>query len=131
MQGLVRCYNPDMTIIAGVLVQQHGKYLLVQEKKQEVYGLWNIPSGHVEEGETNEEAALREGNEETGYTLELTGRPKEYQLEPEKVLFLYSAKVMGGKMKLNKAELIAVNWFSPEEIKKLKLRVPKLKELFV
>lgn len=30
------------------------------------YGMWGLPKGHIEDGETTEEAALREVNEETG-----------------------------------------------------------------
>ena len=52
-------------VVAGCVIQKDGKYLLVQEKQQKVYGLWNLPAGHVDEGETFEEAAIRESQEET------------------------------------------------------------------
>jgi ADP-ribose pyrophosphatase YjhB (NUDIX family) len=35
-------------VVAGVVVKQDGKYLLVQEKKPEAHGLWNLPAGRVE-----------------------------------------------------------------------------------
>jgi len=33
---------------------------------RDAYGKWGLPKGHIEAGETTEEAALREVNEETG-----------------------------------------------------------------
>ncbi|MBW3015595.1 NUDIX domain-containing protein [Candidatus Woesearchaeota archaeon] len=41
------------------------KYLLVKHEKQGG-GHWSFPKGHVEEGETEEQTALREIKEETG-----------------------------------------------------------------
>ncbi len=52
-------------ISAGVLVyreEQPTKYLLLHYPA----GHWDFPKGHVEEGETMEETALRELREETG-----------------------------------------------------------------
>ena len=39
-------------VVAGVLIEKNNKYLLVQEKKEEVRGLWNLPAGHVEVGDS-------------------------------------------------------------------------------
>ena len=58
-------------VVAGVVVEKDSKYLLVQEKKELVYGLWNLPAGKVDEGETVEEAAVREAKEEVGYKVRL------------------------------------------------------------
>jgi len=58
-------------IAAGVVIKQNNKYLLVQERMTSQYGLWNWPAGKVDVGETIEEAAIREGKEETGYDVEL------------------------------------------------------------
>lgn len=38
-------------VIAGCLIEQEGKFLLVQEAKPSAYGLWNTPAGHVDESE--------------------------------------------------------------------------------
>ena len=56
-----------------VAIEYEGKYLLVQEGKQHVYGLWAFPGGKVDVGELLTTSALREIREETGLEIELTG----------------------------------------------------------
>jgi ADP-ribose pyrophosphatase YjhB (NUDIX family) len=49
--------------VATAYVVRGGKTLLLKHKK---LGLWLPPGGHIDEGETPDEAALREVREETG-----------------------------------------------------------------
>lgn len=51
----------------GVVPLFKNKFLLIQHQA----GHWAFPKGHQEEGETREEAALRELNEEAGIECEL------------------------------------------------------------
>ena len=53
----------------AVILNQRKEILLVQEKKENIAGLWNIPSGRVENGESLLYALHREINEETGLKL--------------------------------------------------------------
>lgn len=65
---------PDMrTLRAGVVITQNDRYLLVQENHIAVRGLWNLPAGHLQLGETLPQAIAREVKEETGYSITLTG----------------------------------------------------------
>lgn len=50
-------------VVAGCIIFQEGKYLMVQEKQEKVYGLWNVPAGYVDKGEEVEAAAIREALE--------------------------------------------------------------------
>lgn len=53
---------------SGGIIINNGKYLLVKHKEG---GHWDFPKGHVEEGESEEETALREIYEETGLKVSL------------------------------------------------------------
>lgn len=57
-------WKPHVTVAA--VLEQEGRFLLVEE---EVEGsvVYNQPAGHLEEGESLIEAAVRETLEETGY----------------------------------------------------------------
>lgn len=56
---------------AGGVVTRDGKFLLVQVKNLQGEVLWTFPKGHLEEGETSRDAALREVEEETGFGCEI------------------------------------------------------------
>jgi 8-oxo-dGTP diphosphatase len=119
-----------MIYIAGVLLKKDNKYLLVQEKKLHVYGQWNVPAGRVEKGETLEETAKREGEEETGLRLKLG---KEIFVtpgnSPDKEVHIFTAEILGGEIHWDEEELLDVRWFTTEEIKQLHLRLEALREI--
>ena len=60
-----------MEIIVGGIIEKDNKILMVKEAKQKCYGKWNIPAGHLEDGETIFEGAIREVFEETGCKVKL------------------------------------------------------------
>lgn len=65
-------WPPHITV--ATVVEQDGKYLLVEERdKTSGDMVFNQPAGHLEEGETITAAALRETLEETGWQVELLG----------------------------------------------------------
>lgn len=64
----------EIRLYASVfLVNEQSEVLLVQEGKDAMYGLWNLPGGHVESGESFLESAVRETKEETGLTVRPSG----------------------------------------------------------
>jgi 8-oxo-dGTP pyrophosphatase MutT (NUDIX family) len=66
---------------AGIILIKDGKVLLVQPgaKSLHLEGTVAIPGGHIEDGETPEEAARREFTEETGLVVgSLTEFPNNY-----------------------------------------------------
>ena len=94
----------DREYSAGGVVSRAGKVLLVRVCNLKGEKVWTFPKGHLDEGETPLQAALREVEEETGwrcrklkslltvrYNFERTGRPvakrvRWYLMEPlEKV----------------------------------------------
>lgn len=65
--------NPDALVRAGtavIIVNAAGRILL---EKRSDSGLWGLPGGRIEPGESLIEAALREVREETGLTVEIVG----------------------------------------------------------
>ncbi|NPB05636.1 MAG: NUDIX hydrolase [Aquificae bacterium] len=51
----------------GVVIKDKREVLLIKNPS----GVWTFPKGHIEEGETKEEAALREVKEETNVDAEI------------------------------------------------------------
>jgi 8-oxo-dGTP pyrophosphatase MutT (NUDIX family) len=104
----------ETILAAGGVVTLDGKVLVVRRLR---YGDWSLPKGKLEEGETFEEAALREVLEETGYACNLgepigstsyesRGRPKEvrwFRMEPV------------GDAEPHEAEIDEIRWVTPEE----------------
>jgi len=115
--------NPLATtnIVCGVVLEQGGKYLLVQEKQPRVYGKWNLPSGRVDRGETLEQAAVREAKEETGLDVKL-GRHLHvvHRAVERPVMHAYSATIVGGELKIQESEILDAKWFTYDQIVAMK-----------
>lgn len=60
-------------VAAGVVMEHHGRVLLVRRKLGPRRGLWTLPGGFVDYGEEPAEAAVRECWEETGLRVEIVG----------------------------------------------------------
>ena len=58
---------------ASIAVLRGNSVLLVERSKPPRAGLWSLPGGHIEPGETAAAACLRELAEETGVTATLVG----------------------------------------------------------
>ena len=54
----------------GAVIKDHaGRLLLILRGHEPGKGLWSIPGGRIEPGETDEQAVVREVREETGLTV--------------------------------------------------------------
>ncbi len=104
-------------IVSGVILEKDGKYLLVQEKWEKVYGLWNIPAGHVDQGETIEDAAIREAKEEVGFDVKLISKLLIFQnTAEESVKHIFLASITSGELHFPEDELLDAKWFTLDEI---------------
>jgi ADP-ribose pyrophosphatase YjhB (NUDIX family) len=56
--------------VGAVVTDGRGRLLLIQRGHEPGAGLWSLPGGRVEPGETDAEALVREMEEETGLTVE-------------------------------------------------------------
>jgi mutator protein MutT len=64
---------------AGGIVLDGDRLLMVKVQNLEGEERWTFPKGHIEKGETAEEAALREVEEETGYRCQIGERFERVQ----------------------------------------------------
>lgn len=107
-------------IVAGCIIQKDGKYLLIQEKQERAYGLWNLPLGYVDKGEEIEAAAVREAKEESGYEVELEEKVGIYHENIGRpVKHIFKAHIVGGELKIPEDEILDARWLDYSEIEKL------------
>lgn len=116
-------------VVGGCLIEKDGKYLMVQEDKEEVRGKWNLPAGQIDEGETIEEGAVREAKEESGYDVKLGEKIGLYHESIDsKVIHVFRAEITGGELTSQEGEILDAKWFTYDEISRLndenKLRAP-------
>jgi ADP-ribose pyrophosphatase YjhB (NUDIX family) len=60
---------PEVPCVGGVVHDAAGRLLLVRRGHAPSAGLWSVPGGRVEPGETEEQAVVRELAEETGLAV--------------------------------------------------------------
>jgi len=88
------------------------RYLLIKNRRS---AHWSFPKGHVEEGETDEQAAMREVKEETGidiHILEGFKAKSEYSIQHkiEKVVYIYAATCENPKTSIQEEEIEDYLW---------------------
>ena len=69
--GAIHYVNPKMVV--GALPVWEGRVLLCRRAIEPRHGYWTLPAGFLEVGETMEEGACREANEEANANLRLEG----------------------------------------------------------
>ena len=108
-----------MPVMVGGVIEKNGKFLLVQEAKENCRGKWNLPAGHLEINETLFDGARREIFEETGCKVDLTGLLQiSHRVFEDKIFvgFMFASKLIDEHIDFNKNEILNVKWFSYEEL---------------
>jgi len=62
--GMIHYQNPN--VVVGCIPEWHNQILLCRRDIEPQKGLWTLPAGYLENGETAEDGARRETLEETG-----------------------------------------------------------------
>ena len=118
------CYrNP--TPAAGVLVADRGRLLLVRRKLPPYAGLWSMPAGFMEYGESPSGCAVRETFEETGLRVRLGPLVGVYSGEDDPrthaILIVYRAASFAGRPVAGD-DASEIGWFPLGRLPKLAFR---------
>src|SRR5262245_50960103 len=126
-------HRPLILVAAGVLIVNESGQLLLQQRTDD--GLWGIPGGMLELGESLEDAARREVLEETGLIVDqlelfdvFSGRGMFHRYpngdEAAIVSVVYITKDVSGEILIRNDESVALRYFSGEELKHVPLSAP-------
>jgi 8-oxo-dGTP diphosphatase len=108
--------------VDGVIVEE-GKILLIKRGNEPYKGLWALPGGFVEYGETTEKAVVREVKEETGLLcniVKLVGVYSDPDRDPRghTVSVVYMLKVSTGGVSAGD-DAVKARWFPVDELPEL------------
>lgn len=105
----------------GVVLPRGGGIVLVRRKYEPFAGLWSLPAGFMEYGESPEQTAKREILEETGFKISLEGLVGAYRGADDPrvrvVLLIYRGKILAGRMRAGD-DAAAIDVFSLDQLPK-------------
>jgi 8-oxo-dGTP diphosphatase len=114
--------RPYLAVSAAII--RDGKVLVVRRARNPALGIYTLPGGGVETGETLMQAVTREVREETSLAVEpvaLTGhreaigRDVQGRVERHFVILCFAARWISGEPVLNE-ELDDARWLDPAEL---------------
>ncbi|HEY2138128.1 MAG TPA: NUDIX hydrolase, partial [Xanthobacteraceae bacterium] len=111
--------RPHLAVSAAII--RDGKVLIVRRARPPARGVFTLPGGGVEAGETLHEAIIREVREETALEIEPLGlaghreviaRDGDGKVQRHFVILPFAARWRSGEVVLNE-ELSEAHWFVP------------------
>ena len=118
--------RPYLAVSAAIFRAE--RVLIVRRGVPPMQGIYTLPGGGVELGETLEQAVMREVREETGLAIEplslagyrqVIARDLEGKIERHFVILPFAARYLAGEISLN-AELAEAKWLLPAELSGLR-----------
>jgi ADP-ribose pyrophosphatase YjhB (NUDIX family) len=118
---------PEPTV-GGLIQREDGSVLLCESHKWP--GLYTVPGGHVELGETCEEALVREIREEVGLNIVVKDLlsiqqviyPKEFWKRAHFIFFDYLCTIEGNQTpRVDSYEIQSTIWVNPTDALKLNI----------
>lgn len=119
-----RSYPARPIVAVSAAIVRENRVLIARRARAPAQGVFTLPGGVVEVGETLREAVQREILEETGLTIEpvaLAGyreriaRDRDGKVEQHFVILPFAARWIAGEPVLNE-ELAEVRWLVPSEL---------------
>jgi 8-oxo-dGTP diphosphatase len=123
-----RTYPTRPYLAVSAAIFRDGRVLIVRRARPPAHGLYTLPGGGVELGETLEQAIIREVREETGLAItplalvgfrEALGRDAAGRVERHFVILPFAARWIAGEVALSE-ELAEAHWRKPDELAGLK-----------
>lgn len=111
----------------GVVVDDDRRIVLTARRTFGSELRWGLPKGHLEEGETSQQAAVREVREETGLEVEVVGdlptidywyvvpAGETERVRVHKFVHFFLMRPVGGDPEAHDSETIEVGFFHLEE----------------
>jgi ADP-ribose pyrophosphatase YjhB (NUDIX family) len=91
--GEIHYLNPK--VVVGTVCRWHDRVLLCRRAIEPRAGLWVVPAGYLERGESTEDGARREAFEEAGARLDITGLLAVYNVvRIGQVQLFYGARLL-------------------------------------
>ena len=110
--------------VGAVATDEHGRLLMIKRGHEPGAGLWSIPGGRIEPGETDAQALVREMLEETGLTVEvgrLLGRVRRPFLDGAVIdIGDYAVTVTGGTLRPGD-DAADARWVTATELNSLEI----------
>ncbi|MBW2061936.1 MAG: NUDIX hydrolase [Deltaproteobacteria bacterium] len=111
---IIHYENPKMVV--GCIPEWEDKILLCRRAIEPRYGLWTLPAGYLENGETLSEGVRRETLEEAGARVEVTELYTVFNLiHISQVYLIFRARLLDRDFKPGK-ESLEVRLFGKDEI---------------
>jgi 8-oxo-dGTP diphosphatase len=119
-----RTYPTRPFLAVSAAIFRDGRVLIVRRARPPAHGLYTLPGGGVELGETLEQAVIREVREETALVIEPVGlagfrqaiaRDAGGRVERHFVILPFAARWLAGETSLNE-ELAEAHWLVPAEL---------------
>ena len=106
----------DTKLVVRILIcDSVGRILLQQRASEAGYGMWSLPGGKPDPGESEETAVTRETHEETGLTIEGLRYIDEHSAD-DWTSVLYEATAYRGELTMDERETMGLAWFFPQDI---------------
>lgn len=110
----VHYINPNLVV--GCLIVLNDKVLLAKRGIEPRLGYWNLPCGFLENGESVEDGALREVEEETGMKVEIDHLHAIYSLtKSNQVYMIFQVKAISAEFETTE-ESTEIQFFRFNEI---------------
>lgn len=102
----------------NAVIIDNNKLLTVKRKEIPWLGMYVMPGGRIEKGESGEQAVIREVKEETGFDIKvekyLATEIFRYYFVPYSVAF-YKARIIGGRKQIQHEEISEIKWMSLDD----------------